>query len=149
MSQQALPKLKAFLDSSLEEAYTVERWTTSKFVKNQLRILCDNRVNGKAEDKLKPGENTIPFSHFLDIIAPAFPEKAERQDIIACLKRAHFVVNLDYATYVRPAGIGEGPVTVARYPEDENNRQITDFISADGKKVIANMKDGDNTTPTD
>ena len=149
MSQQALPKLKAFLDSSLEEAYTVERWTTTKFVKNQLRILCDNRVNGKAEDKLKPGENTIPFSHFLDIIAPAFPEKAERQDIIACLKRAHFVVNLDYATYVRPAGIGEGPVTVVRYPEDENNRQITDFISADGKKVIANMKDGDNTTPTD
>ena len=149
MSQQALPKLKAFLDSSLEEAYTVERWTTTKFVKNQLRILCDNRVNGKAEDKLKPGENTIPFSHFLDLIAPAFPDKAERQDIVACLKRAHFIVNLDFATYVRPAGIGEGPVAVVRYPEDENNRQITDFISADGKKVIANMKDGDNTPPTD
>ena len=147
MSQQALPKLKAFLDSSLEEAYTVERWTTTKFVKNQLRILCDNRVNGKAEDKLKPGENTIPFSHFLDLIAPAFPDKAERQDIVACLKRAHFIVNLDFATYVRPAGIGEGPVAVVRYPEDENNRQITDFISADGKKVIANMKDGDNTPP--
>ena len=123
MSQQALPKLKAFLDSSLEEAYTVERWTTTKFVKNQLRILCDNRVNGKAEDKLKPGENTIPFSHFLDLIAPAFPDKAERQDIVACLKRAHFIVNLDFATYVRPAGIGEGPVAVVRYPEDENNRQ--------------------------
>lgn len=66
MSQQALPKLKAFLDISLEEAYTVEQWTTTKFVKNQLRIICDNRVNGKAEDKLKPGDSTIPFTHFLD-----------------------------------------------------------------------------------
>lgn len=149
MSQQALPKLKAFLDSSLDEAYTVERWTTTKFVKNQVRIICDNRVNGKAEDKLKPGDTTIPFNQFLDLIAPAFPEKAERQDILACLKRAHFVVNLDYATYVRPAGICESPVTIVPYREDECNRPITDFISSEGKKIIGRMKDGDKTPPKD
>lgn len=33
-------KMKAFLDQSLEEAFTVERWTASKFVRNQLRIVC-------------------------------------------------------------------------------------------------------------
>ena len=33
-------KMKAFLDMSLEESFTVERWTAAKFVRNQLRIVC-------------------------------------------------------------------------------------------------------------
>ena len=39
MSNIPLPKIKAFLDSSLSETFTVERWTTTKFVLNQLRIM--------------------------------------------------------------------------------------------------------------
>ncbi|CAE7524128.1 unnamed protein product, partial [Symbiodinium sp. CCMP2456] len=45
MNVVPMPKLKAFLDASLEESFTVERWTTSKFVRNQLRILCDNKID--------------------------------------------------------------------------------------------------------
>lgn len=71
------------------------------------------------------------------------------QDIIACLKRAHFVVNLDYAAYVRPAGVGEAPISIVRYPDDENHQPITDFISSEGKKIIGRMKDGDQTPPAD
>ena len=33
-------KIKAFLDMSLEESFTVERWTAAKLVRNQLRIVC-------------------------------------------------------------------------------------------------------------
>ena len=146
-SQQALPKLKAFLDSSLEEAYAVERWTTTKFVKNELRLVCDNRVSGKAEDKPKHGDATIPFTTFVDLIAPAFPEKAEKQDILACLKRAHFVVNLEHAIYMRPAGIGEGPVSLAHYPEDEHKIPMKDLNFSGGQGGIRCMKEGDKVPP--
>ena len=58
-------------------------------------------------------------------------------------------MNLDYAAYVTPAGIGEGPIKIIRYPEDENHQQVTDFISTEGKKVIAQIKGGDNMPPPD
>jgi hypothetical protein len=61
MSNIPLPKVKAFLDSSLTETFTVERWTTTKFVLNQLRIICDNRVHAEAEEGIKIGQDTIPF----------------------------------------------------------------------------------------
>ena len=35
-----IAKMKSFLDSSITEAFTVERWTASKIVKHQLRIVC-------------------------------------------------------------------------------------------------------------
>lgn len=61
MSNIPLPKVKAFLDSSLTETFTVERWTTTKFVLDQLRIICDNRVHAEAEEGIKIGQDTIPF----------------------------------------------------------------------------------------
>ena len=97
MSQQAMPKPKAFLDSSLDESFTVERWTTTKFVPNHLRIICYNKVKDAIEERITPGITTISFKTFLDYVAPAFPEKVEKQDIIACLKRAHIVVNMEIA----------------------------------------------------
>ena len=48
-SQVPISKLKSFLDSTLVETHTVERWTASRFVQHQLRIICDNRVNEDAE----------------------------------------------------------------------------------------------------
>ena len=62
MSQIPVAKLKSFLDSSLEEAFTVERWTTTKFVRQQLRIINDSRVNDKAEDPVDEAQATIPFA---------------------------------------------------------------------------------------
>ena len=104
-----IPKLKAFLDSSLMESHTVERWTTRKFVLHQLRIVCDNKVNEAAEPEVSDSGQTISFGSFLDMIAPAFPEKASEQDMLALLRRARWVVNTPKATYVRKAGGGEGP----------------------------------------
>ena len=40
MSTIPVSKMKAFLDMSLDETFTVERWTAAKFVRNQLRIVC-------------------------------------------------------------------------------------------------------------
>ena len=36
---------------------------------------------------------------------------------------------------------------IIRYPEDKNLHQVTDFISSEGKKIFAQMKDGDNMPP--
>ena len=43
-SMVPVAKLKSFLDSSVAEAFTVERWTAAKFVRNQLRIICVPRL---------------------------------------------------------------------------------------------------------
>ena len=43
-SMVPVAKLKSFLDSSAAEAFTVERWTAAKFVRNQLRIICVPRL---------------------------------------------------------------------------------------------------------
>ena len=149
MSNIPLPKIKAFLDSSLSETFTVERWTTTKFVLNQLRISCDNRVHAEAEEGIKIGQDTIPFHVFVDYIKPAFHEKAQKEDIQACLKRAHFVVNMNEAVYVRPAGAGESPIRLVRYPETQNRSVIRDFIAESGKPIIAKMLEGCAEPPAD
>ena len=105
----------------------------------------DNKVNEGVEPALSIGQTTIPFQVFFNIIAPAFGEKATKQDIMACLKRAHWVVNLKQATYVRFAdGRKESDVPLIRHEDGE-----TEFISEDGKKLIGKMRAGDRTPPED
>ena len=135
-------KLKSFLDSTLAEVHTVERWTTARFVRNQLRIICDNRVNEDAEPK--KGTGYVSLKTFMDMIQPAFPEKASKQDIMACLKRSHWVVNLRHGVYLRPAGTSHDDVMCVSYTDG-----VDDFISPEGKKVMALMKDGCKTPPSD
>ena len=105
----------------------------------------DNKVNEGVEPQLDIGQTTIPFQTFYDIIAPAFGEKATKQDIMACLKRAHWVVNLKLATYIRKAdGTKEADVPLIRHEDGES-----EFISEDGKKLIAKMRAGDVSLPDD
>lgn len=102
-------------------------------------------MNEKLEPPLSIGQTNIPFSLFLDIIVPAFGEKATKQDIMACLKRAHWVVNLKQATYVRTAdGSKEADVPLILHEDGE-----TEFISEDGKKSIGLMRAGVRSPPED
>lgn len=105
----------------------------------------DNKVNEGVEPQLSIGQSTIPFQTFFDIIAPAFGEKATKQDIMACLKRAHWVVNLKHATYIRAAdGTSEADVPLVRHEDGE-----TEFISEAGKKTIGLMRAGNHDVPDD
>ena len=72
-------------------------------------MICDNRVNDDAEPDLLDSAGQIKFD-FMDIIAPAFPDKSSKQDHMACLKRAHWAVNVKKALYLRPVGTVTGPV---------------------------------------
>ncbi|CAE6938161.1 unnamed protein product [Symbiodinium sp. CCMP2592] len=124
-------KLKSFLDSSLVETHTVERWTAARFVKGQLRILCDNKVDEDAEKGTPEGAMSVKFETFMEMTAPAFPEKASSQDEMACYKRAHWIVNMPGAVYLRPAGTSKD--NVRRIPYIGG---VTDFISPEGHEIL-------------
>ena len=142
-SQVPISKLKSFLDSTLVETHTVERWTASRFVQHQLRIICDNRVNEDAEPQ-DEDLTEIPFNAFLDMITPAFADKCGRQDMMACLKRAHWIVNMKYGVYLRRAGTCTDPVRRIHYTDG-----IQDFLSPEGRKVIGHMRAGNKSPPVD
>ena len=66
-------------------------------------------MNDDAEPDLPDSAGQIKFD-FMDVIAPAFPDKASKQDHMACLKRAHWAVNVKKALCPRPAGTVTCPV---------------------------------------
>ena len=105
-------------------------------------MICDNRVNDDAEPDLPDFEGFIKFETFMDIIAPAFPDKCSKQDRMACLKRAHWIVNMKKALYLRPAGTKTVPVKRIPYLHGQ-----TDFLNQEGKDVLQAMRDGIETPP--
>ncbi|CAE7628081.1 unnamed protein product [Symbiodinium sp. CCMP2592] len=123
-SVMSVTKLKAFL------------------VRNQLRVICDNRVDDDAEPDLPESEGFIKFETFMDIISPAFPDKCSKQDRMACLKRAHWIVNMKKALYLRPAGTKTVPVKRIPYLHGQ-----TDFLNQEGKDILQAMRDGIETPP--
>ncbi|OLP92637.1 hypothetical protein AK812_SmicGene25516 [Symbiodinium microadriaticum] len=125
-SVMSVTKLKAFL------------------VRNQFRVICNNRVNDDAEPDLPDSASHIKFDEFMDIIAPAFPDKSSKQDRMACLKRAHWVVNMKKALYLRPAGTVTGPVRRISYMHGQ-----TDFLNDAGRAIMQAMRDGVETPPND
>ena len=66
------------------------------------------------------------------MIKPAFHEKANLQDVTACLKRAHFVVNMNRATFIRKAGTSKDPVIRVPYMDG-----VRDFLSEEGNLLLA------------
>ncbi|CAE7517592.1 unnamed protein product, partial [Symbiodinium sp. CCMP2456] len=135
-------KLKSFLDSSLVETHTVERWTAARFVKGQLRILCDNKVDEDAEKDTPEHAMSVKFQTFMEMTAPAFPEKASSQDKMACYKRAHWIVNMPGAIYLRPAGTSKDDVRRIPYIGG-----VTDFISPEGHEILGRLYDGITEPP--
>ena len=87
------------------------------------------------DDAAKPqpaphiGVDTVDFKDFQDMLAPAFTEKASKQDMMACLKRAHWIVSMPHSVYVRRAGTSTEPVKRVSYTDD-----ITDFVSPEVKR---------------
>ena len=122
-ASMTVTKLKSFLDSSLAEARTVERWTAARFVKGQLRILCDNKVDEDAEKGTPEDAMTVNFKTFMEMTAPAFPETASLQDKIAC--------------YKRPAGTSQDDVRRIPYVGG-----VTDFIRPEGHEILGRLYDG-------
>ena len=105
-------------------------------------MICDNRVNDDAEPDLPDSEGFIKFEAFMEIIAPVFPDKCPKQDRMACLKRAHWIVNMKKALYLRPAGTKTGPVKRIPYLHGQ-----TDFLNQEGKDVTQAMRNGIKTPP--
>ena len=59
-----------------------------------------------------------------------------RQDIMPCLKRAPWIVNLRHAVYQRKAGVNEDPISVVQHDPD-----ASDFIPEEGKVVLKQMRE--------
>ena len=78
----------------------------------------------------------------MEMTAPAFPEKASSQDKMACYKRAHWVVNMPGAVYLRPAGTSKDDVRRIPYIGG-----VTDFISPEGHGILGRLDDGITEPP--
>ncbi|CAE7259078.1 unnamed protein product [Symbiodinium microadriaticum] len=62
----------------LDDPDTSVMSVTKLKVRTQLQVICDNRVNDDAEPDLLDSAGQIKFD-FMDIIAPAFPDKSSKQ----------------------------------------------------------------------
>lgn len=121
MSSLESRKLKAFLDVGEEETMTKERYNAAKFVRNQLRIICDNSYCCVAEknwlddpEVLQASSDedssedaadgkVIPLAMFLDMCKPAMGDKG-KPHVTAIMKRAHFILNTQRFLYAKEAG---------------------------------------------
>ena len=87
---EAVKKKKAFADVADDETMTRERWTTAKFVRNQLRIVLDNAYNPEVEPQTETDfmdqERAIPHEAFYSMIRPALGNISVT-DAMAILKR--------------------------------------------------------------
>ena len=86
-------KLKAFCDVGDDESMTRARWTSAKFVRNQLRIVLDNTYNPDAEPEDNNTEDalSVSFDDFFLMIRPALGSMS-RTDAMAILKRSAFMI---------------------------------------------------------
>ena len=86
-------KKKAFADVADEETMTRERWTNSKFVRHQLRIVLDNAYNPDAEpaDDLMETALTVQHEDFFHMMRPALGNISVT-DAMDILKRSAVVI---------------------------------------------------------
>ena len=137
LSLQPFAKLKAFFDSSQRSAKTKERWGASCWVRNQLRLAADNKIDLKSEPSLQDSllQHLRPISHtvFYQMIRPAFDKDALQGDIDAVVKRATVIVNTELKIYVRLPG-EDHRTTVKEYVKpgpfltDEADQILTHWI---------------------
>jgi hypothetical protein len=140
---QLVRVMKSFLDITLREALTRERWGAAKFVQNQPRMICDNKWDETAEPKMVVNGERRPWKvgfpgtdnkQFMEMIRPAMPEKATLSDIEAVCKRATIIVNSYDFVYVRPAGLS-ADVTIVRYKKEGM------YITEGAKKALERYTD--------
>lgn len=123
LHEQKPKVLKAFLDPSLAQAMTRERWGGNKFIRGQARLGADNSYDEQAEPTDADWRDAcgLPLAKaaamkeafFLDMLKPAFPHGISKANIGAILKRCSIVLNTKNYVYVRLCGIES---TVERMP---------------------------------
>ena len=98
---EPIKKKKAFSDVGDLETILRERWTAAKFVKHQLRIVCDNSCDDELpEDFHTPESLIVPHEQFIKIVHKALG-CIPVPDQQAILKRAVFIVISKKHIYIR------------------------------------------------
>ena len=98
-----------------DESMTRARWTSAKFVRNQLRIVLDNTYNPEQEPEDSMTEADLVVSHedFLRIIRPALGTMSPT-DAMAILKRSAFMIfGKKHITYRLPSETPFRPIAFA------------------------------------
>ena len=88
MRVEGLRSIKSFLDMSLAEAMTRERWGASKFPRHQLRVASDNKFTPPEKGPKGP----MTAAAFMDLIRPAWPPRitpADEEAIVTSLTNIH------------------------------------------------------------
>ena len=123
-------------DVADEETMTRERWTNSKFVRHQLRIVLDNAYNPKAEpeDDLSEDALAIQRKGFFSMVRPALGNISVT-DAMAILKRSAFVFFSKKFIYYRLPS--QEPVSVKRI-----RWQKLDILLDSCKPTLKNFLEG-------
>ena len=131
--------LKAFFDTSQEEAMTRERWGASKFVLNQLRLAGENSYTeaqipsdeewAEANEGTQVIVNSRTTLKLWEMTKATFPTGISKANAFALFKRINIYLNTENHIYRRLAGSKSG---VERFPIESH------YITEDAGKVLFN-----------
>ena len=134
IGNETIKKKKAFSDVGDQETITKERWNAAKFVRHQLRIVCDNQYDPEREPTNADIDNKIEHEAFLRMVRPAIGDVSDA-DSMAVLKRAAFLLFTKENIYFRFPTERKVKVERLHWPRG-------DILTDACKKDIANMKAG-------
>ena len=133
---EEVKKLKAFTDVGDDESMTRARWTSAKFVRNQLRIVLDNAYNPDAEPSDNDTKQALTVSHddFFLMVRPALGSMP-KTDAMAIFKRSAFIIfGRKHITFRLPS---EKQISAHRIRWNK-----TDIILDTSKPKLKNYKEG-------
>ena len=137
--------LKIFLDPAEEEAACRSRWGSSRWDKNQARIVCANPFDQEAEPTVINEALGINHEQFMRMVRVALPRSGIHEDLQAICKRALFVLFGRTRMYIRhPSPEVNVRCQHADYwPAHEK----ADLLCPSGIDKLKAIRSGDGTPP--
>eukprot|EP00971_Amphidinium_carterae_P220757 4382634-Amphidinium_carterae.1 len=145
--RDSVPRLKAFLDVSAEDAGVSTRYSSARLVSHQLRQLCSNSYDPDAEPPAYDITSEMTHESFINRVKDVFPKSLNKVDLMACLKRCKCSVIGAKQAVVRLPHPDKVRCRVMPFPPDVSN---TDLMLSESvrDKLKAYKGRNDKNTPS-
>eukprot|EP00971_Amphidinium_carterae_P009070 179181-Amphidinium_carterae.1 len=143
----SVPRLKAFMDVSAEDAGVTTRYSGARLESNQLRQICSNSYDPDAAPPTYDVTTEMSHDSFLNIIKNVFPKNISKVDLMACLKRCACIVICTSSAVVRLPEADKVNCRVIPFPPGVKKCDL--MISPAGQAKLQTYKGkGDKNLPT-